>query len=548
MAEVETTKAGNIEDADVLSKADIEEGDLRSMAKDKLKSRMLQKSILKGGPDIATLIFERTEPYFKELVYNQYGNYLAVKILEVATKEQFDRHFALLKDELPELARDVHGTRAVQKMVEQALARGKTDELLEVLTPDRIDKFARSITGFHVVVKLLELLSHEKAVPYLEKLCGTTSQALYIGKDQWGCCVLKKCIDRSEGELHERVVTSILDNALELLQDIYGNYLIQHLVISGAVKPNPHVPKIIDAMQGRIFKLSLQKFSSNVIEKCLLNSGDKDRNRIINELLNPVDSNPSEAVRMLVFHQYGNYVFQQALDVAKDPQFSVLVIHSKQLIQDVAMGKMEEQGKANRLPLDTQRRLSFKILKKYRSMQDGLHANGIEASTSEVGVAGPDGWGGSYFDPYSQSFGFDEWMGMGSMLGANPFLGAFSMPPMLPTPPGWDAMQRNAMQAYMEQTKENSASSGARRGQRGGRKKPIENGNHMEATGASGEKVGRIVGFWPNYQVTYDEATPEVNGTSARRNGIAKMNGKAAPKGKARTDKDQAAGKWKAVQ
>merc|ERR1740117_1995850 len=122
---------------------------------------------------------------------------------------------------------------------------------------------------------------------------------------------MKKCIDRSEGDLHERIVVAVTDGTFELVQDAFGNYVIQHLVLAQVPKPNPHVTRVIDSLKGRIFQMSLHKFGSNVLEKCLANSSDKDRNKVINEILNPPDYLPSQAVKMLLFHQFGNYVFQQ---------------------------------------------------------------------------------------------------------------------------------------------------------------------------------------------------------------------------------------------
>merc|ERR1719189_1452413 len=122
-----------------------------------------------------------------------------------------------------------------------------------------------------------------------------------------------------------------------------------------------------------MFELSLQKFSSHVLQKCLLNSSDKDRNKIINEILNPPNHLPSEAVRMLLFHQYGNYVYQQALEVAKDPQFSLLIEHSKQNVQDIVRSTQQHADTtqpAGNLAPEHARRLALKLVKKYPPLSE----------------------------------------------------------------------------------------------------------------------------------------------------------------------------------
>lgn len=69
--------------------------------------------------------------------------------------------------------------------------------------------------------------------------------------------------------------------------------------------------KILDQLEGHYRFLSVQKFSSNVVEKCLKFSGDERRGTIVNELIN--DSQFLEIVQDL----YGNYVIQSALRECK---------------------------------------------------------------------------------------------------------------------------------------------------------------------------------------------------------------------------------------
>eukprot|EP00971_Amphidinium_carterae_P233193 4628661-Amphidinium_carterae.1 len=54
-----------------------------------------------------------------------------------------------------------------------------------------------------------------------------------------------------------------------------------------------------------------------------LNAGNSTtcaRDQILNEMLAPVNRPPSQAIGTLVFHQYGNYVFQRAVEVLPHTQ------------------------------------------------------------------------------------------------------------------------------------------------------------------------------------------------------------------------------------
>mmetsp|Transcript_27472 Transcript_27472/g.60445 ORF Transcript_27472/g.60445 Transcript_27472/m.60445 type:complete len:509 (+) Transcript_27472:117-1643(+) len=484
--------------------------DVVETAKDKFESRTLQQTLLRGSPEASRLIYQKAELRFMELVRDQYGNYLSQKVLEVATAEQFEGLFAQLRGELRDLANDVHGTRAVQKVVEQAIARDKLAEVLEALPGDLLEALSRSVTGFHVVVKLVEQLPAKEVEELLEKLCGTREKAVELGQDQWGCCVLKKCVDRAEGDMRQRVVDAIAESSLMLIQDPYGNYVVQHLLFMGHQRSSVNVTRVIDAMKGRIFELCLQKFSSNVLEKCLQHSSDRDRNKIINEILNPEGIPASKAVKKLLFHPFGNFVFQQSLAVAKDPQFSLLVEHSRASIQDAVRSMPQgDEGSAPALDLpegslasEHARRLALKLVKKYPALADGLEIEG---------AARP--WG-QYFDPYAAN-GFGA-VDMGAWAPGLPGSPAYGYPMM---GSAWDGgFGGFGGRGYM---------GGKRSGGRGGRGKggcagarPRSQGRRQGQPGEAGEgdggskqvgdaeaapPVGRIVGFWPNYTITYDE-------------------------------------------
>lgn len=74
----------------------------------------------------------------------------------------------------------------------------------------------------------------------------------------------------------------------------------------------PHITaSLLRQLEGSYGSLSVQKFSSNVVEKCLKESHKVQRTRIIKELLD------SPHAVMIMQNAYGNYVMQSALVVSK---------------------------------------------------------------------------------------------------------------------------------------------------------------------------------------------------------------------------------------
>jgi hypothetical protein len=508
-----------------LSLEEIQACDIVELAKDKIKSRQLQRSLSRGGSAFSEVIFTKVEPHIMQLVRDQHGNYLLQKLIEVITAEQFDNIFNLLKEHLISLAKDTHGTRAVQKIVEVSVARNRVDEMLEALPGEQIENLARNITGFHVIVKLLDSLPTAKANELLDRLCGESSKVLAMGKDQWGCCVLKKCLDRSDGEVRDRLVDAVREHTLELVMDAFGNYVAQHLIINrpsaaaAGGKPAP-VTLIIDAMKGKMFELSQHKFSSNVLEKCLQNSSDKDRNKIINEILNPPNQRPSESIRVLLFHQFGNYVFQQSLEVAKDPQFTLLVEHAKPLIQSIIRQTYSEVP--GNLSAEHTHRLALKLAKKYPQLSEGLDMgmdpNWMQFPYDKMGYGygcGFDGYGADF-----PNFGFDPYQAF------DPFGGFGSFPPGINMPFMQDGGGGKGNQTRKKDGK------GGQKGKQGGAGQKAGGKGASAGSKQGGQetvKVGRVVGFWPNYTIAYDDVPVAGGGRKPAKN---KAKSKASPKPK----------------
>lgn len=480
----------------LLTAEQILDGDISEMATDKLKSRLLQRTLLRGSPSVSQLIFDKAEPFFKDFVLDQYGNYLTQKMLEVADAEQFERLVALVKDHTTQLALDSHGTRAVQKVLDQCVTRDNLPLLLSLLGSINIEQLCRCVTGFHVVVQLLENLPAKEVDGVLERLCGTPELALSLSTDQWGCCVAKKCIDRAEGITGRKVVDAIAINTLVLVQDKFGNYVVQHLILSGRAWDSRAI-SIVDALRGHIFDLALQKESSNVLEKCLAHASDADRNKIINEILNPKDILPSESIRKLLSHQYGNYVFQQALEVAKDPQFSLLVEHSRQQLQYLARISHVEAGRLSDggLTIEHARRLAVKLVKKYPQLSNGFEIN--PNLPSMCGQCWPDF---GYYDPGESHVDYGC-QGMDAY-------GMWSGDACFPYHCAWDPNIAGALSQGPAPVEGRGNSGSRARSQ--SRKRAGGNGRWKSGKKACDEQVqtitvGRIVGFWPNYAVTYDE-------------------------------------------
>lgn len=97
-----------------------------------------------------------------------------------------------------------------------------------------------------------------------------------LSLDSNGICVVKKLINSNKDEIiKQRILNEIRVNCLEIVQSPFGNYAIQHIFevnflfnIKKEWGP-PACKSIVNVIQQNIISLSMQKYSSNVVEKCL---------------------------------------------------------------------------------------------------------------------------------------------------------------------------------------------------------------------------------------------------------------------------------------
>ncbi|XP_057861929.1 putative pumilio homolog 8, chloroplastic [Cryptomeria japonica] len=291
------------------------EGKIFIIAKDQHGCRFLQKKFDDGSPEDVHKIFQEIIGHIVELMTDPFGNYLVQKLLEVCNDEQRMQILDAVtrkSGELVSISLNMHGTRAVQKLI----------EILK--TPQQVSMVISSLKA-GVVTLIKDLNGNHVVQRCLQRLCSEDNQFLFdaaaahcveIATHRHGCCVLQRCIDHSVGVQKERLVAEIAANALVLSQDPFGNYVVQYVLDLGMSWVTADV---VGQLNGNYEHLSMQKFSSNVVERCLKISGEEERALIVHELIK------SSRLGQLLQDPFANYVVQCALTVSKGPLHSALV-------------------------------------------------------------------------------------------------------------------------------------------------------------------------------------------------------------------------------
>ncbi|KAI9713362.1 MAG: hypothetical protein M1812_006640 [Candelaria pacifica] len=279
------------------------QGEIYALCKDQHGCRYLQKKLEERNPEHVHLIFLETNQHVIELMTDPFGNYLCQKLLEYANDEE---RTVLINNAAPQMikvALNQHGTRALQKMIEFISTREQIQTIIFALQ-DRVVELIQDLNGNHVIQKCLNRLSPEDA-QFIFNAVGLN--CVVVGTHRHGCCVLQRCIDHASGHQKAQLISHISANAFALVQDPFGNYVVQYIL---DLNEPAFTDPLCHGFRGHIPALSKQKFSSNVIEKCLRTADPSTKRMMIEEMLNP-----NELEKMLR-DSFANYVVQTAMDYA----------------------------------------------------------------------------------------------------------------------------------------------------------------------------------------------------------------------------------------
>ena len=260
--------------------------------------------------------YQNIKPFLIEIIEHQFGNYVIQKFLDVLILQEnkiiFKNIFVDIKEKLFSICIHNYGTRVIQKSLEK-LENGKyskieTDELnlvFQYLIENHLYELCCDKNGNHVYQKLLRIFPKEnnKNNFLFDSLIKISYQVSII---QQGATLLGVAFDNSNETQKEKLCDAIIEKIGDLIIDKYGNYTIQTVFKLYNEKVNEKLFKYID---DNIFRLSKEKFSSNVIDKCILENSEKSHKLIDNMIKKNI-------IKDMIIDKFGNYVVQKAMSIS----------------------------------------------------------------------------------------------------------------------------------------------------------------------------------------------------------------------------------------
>lgn len=296
--------------------------EILTLCTDQHGCRFLQRKLDEKDPNTLKMIFDEVHPSITKLMTDPFGNYLCQKLLENCDNEQRTVLIGNCMVNMTQIALNQHGTRALQKMIEFVSTPQQTQMIIDAMRYDVV-QLIQDLNGNHVIQKCLNHLSSVDA-QFIFDAVG--QHCVPVGTHRHGCCVLQRCVDHASGLQKGELVRQISNHAFDLVQDAFGNYVVQYIL---DLEEPLFIEPLCHNFKGSVVYLSKQKFSSNVMEKCIRVASDESRRMLIQEIIPPTE------LEKLLRDSFANYVVQTAFDYADDDQKHALANNLRPILPNI---------------------------------------------------------------------------------------------------------------------------------------------------------------------------------------------------------------------
>ncbi|XP_050225329.1 putative pumilio homolog 20 [Mercurialis annua] len=246
-------------------------------------------------------------PVIYYLMLHQYGCYVCSKLIDACNPQQLELILLTITRNPNLFVRiccDVHGVKMIKKLIRIVKGTSFIYYLTDILFK-RFNQLMINQVGSYVIISCLDCLNVEQN----SLLYGAViDNCLLLSTNKIGCVSVNYFIDRIQGSQRQILLELIANNAVFLSWDPSGNHVVQKVL----GLENPMYSAITGAtLRGHYATLSVQKWGSHVVEKCL--SSQAAVIYVVEDLLRCSTNQLLQIAR----DQFGNFVIQKALRATK---------------------------------------------------------------------------------------------------------------------------------------------------------------------------------------------------------------------------------------
>ncbi|CAD6190983.1 unnamed protein product [Caenorhabditis auriculariae] len=305
--------------------------DIVAFASDKAGCHFLQKSYPDDADgsirdEIFHKIVENKET-FLAMCQNIFGNFFIQRVIECSRPSEQEIIKVHLSDDMSILCLDKCACRVVQIAIQKLdvnLASSLAGELrnsdLRVMCSDQ--------NGNHVIQKIIKTLPISAWSFIVEFFC-KDDQLISVCQDKYGCRVVQSTIEKlsdnpkspcysQRTRLLHGLMIGITKNCGQLSANEFANYVIQHIIKAGGVMEGYRNTIIEKCLLRNLLSMSQEKYASHVVEGAFLFAPPNLLREMMEEVFDGYVPHPDtnrDALDILLFHQFGNFVIQQMIHI-----------------------------------------------------------------------------------------------------------------------------------------------------------------------------------------------------------------------------------------
>ena len=236
-----------------------------------------------------------------KLMKNKFGNYFIQGLIKDSNYEQIKFIFILISSNLVEISENISGTYVIQKLLE------KIDNFeLRLIVLKSIEnrelEMAFNSNATYVLQKIIEKIPDIERIRLNEIIL---NNFIFLSVNPECVFIVEKFIETiTINDNKIRIKNSIFMHCMQLCNNPYGNYLIQFILKHWK---NDDIRNIQNVIIENANYLVQQRYSSNVIEKCIEIFSNEKRKRLVRNMCLKGD------ILELIKNQYGHYVINKTI-------------------------------------------------------------------------------------------------------------------------------------------------------------------------------------------------------------------------------------------
>jgi len=294
--------------------------------------RFVQERFKIGTEDERRLGMAAALNSFPMLSHDEKGSSVLQDIFTVGNDETREELLsAIYNAGVIELSMNIHGCRLMQKAI-RTIDQEDLAKLIEEFR-DQVIPMIYDSHGNHVIQRFIQAMSFHAKDAEKEGDMDAVSKILdelqflideiitnieSLSLHRYGCRVVQRSIEYCLDRQSHAVLEAICQCNENIVEDLYGNYVVQQAIVTGSEMHREAILNSLTKKQGNIFRLSKQKYASNVVEKLMMYGTTEQKNLILKEILTIHERTGLSSAILLAQDPIANYVVKKAMETAPE--------------------------------------------------------------------------------------------------------------------------------------------------------------------------------------------------------------------------------------